>query len=70
RAYLPSLEFRLPTTDSLHTDIYNALDEAGIEIPFPQRDIHIRSMPEKSNGLAPLESAKPDRPELNDPAIG
>ena len=25
--------------------IYNALNEAGIEIPFPQRDINIRQMP-------------------------
>ena len=22
--------------------IYNALNEAGIEIPFPQRDIHVK----------------------------
>lgn len=25
--------------------IYNALNEAGIEIPFPQRDLNIRQMP-------------------------
>ena len=25
--------------------IYNALNAAGIEIPFPQRDINIRQMP-------------------------
>ena len=27
--------------------IYNALNEHGIEIPFPQRDLYIKSMPEK-----------------------
>ena len=27
--------------------IYNALNENGIEIPFPQQDVHIKSMPEK-----------------------
>ncbi|MBW1759307.1 MAG: mechanosensitive ion channel [Deltaproteobacteria bacterium] len=27
----------------LYFEIFNALEEAGIEIPFPQRDIHIRS---------------------------
>ena len=27
--------------------IYNALNENGIEIPFPQRDLYIKSMPEK-----------------------
>ncbi|WP_095210217.1 small-conductance mechanosensitive channel MscS [Endozoicomonas ascidiicola] len=26
---------------SLHENIKNALDEAGIEIPFPQRDVHL-----------------------------
>ena len=30
-------------------DIYNAFIEHGIEIPFPQTDVHLRSMPEKSN---------------------
>ena len=25
--------------------IYNALNEHGIEIPFPQRDLYIKSMP-------------------------
>lgn len=29
--------------DALNTGIYKALGAAGIEIPFPQRDIHIRS---------------------------
>ncbi|MBC9934684.1 mechanosensitive ion channel family protein [Chitinophaga qingshengii] len=28
------------------TFIYNALNEAGIELPFPQRDLHIRSIDE------------------------
>ena len=33
-------------------DLYQALTKAGIEIPFPQRDIHVRSMPSKSDGKA------------------
>ena len=28
--------------------IYNALNENGIEIPFPQRDLYIKSMPEET----------------------
>jgi MscS family membrane protein len=36
-------------------DIYNAFIEHGIEIPFPQTDVHLRSMPEKSE---PLEERK------------
>ena len=31
--------------DELNTRIYKALGEAGIEIPFPQRDLHIKSWP-------------------------
>ena len=29
--------------------IYNALNAHGIEIPFPQRDLYIKSMPEEKN---------------------
>jgi small-conductance mechanosensitive channel len=27
---------------NLNTGIYNAFAEAGIEIPFPQRDVHLK----------------------------
>jgi potassium-dependent mechanosensitive channel len=37
------LEFRLETESQLYTDIYRRLGDAGIEIPFPQRDLHLRS---------------------------
>jgi small-conductance mechanosensitive channel len=38
-------EFRGRVIDTLNTRIYKALGEAGIEIPFPQQDIHIKSWP-------------------------
>jgi potassium efflux system protein len=31
-------------TDSLHTQINNAFNDAGIEISFPQRDLHLRTV--------------------------
>jgi potassium efflux system protein len=34
---------RLPLTHDLHMALDKALREAGIEIPFPQRDLHLRS---------------------------
>lgn len=46
RAFLDSLEFRLKTIHELHEEIYAAFNEAGIEIAFPQRDLHLRSLPE------------------------
>ncbi|MBC8875203.1 MAG: mechanosensitive ion channel [Planctomycetes bacterium] len=43
RCYLPNLDNRLATIHELHTEVHRRFAEAGIEIAFPQRDIHIRS---------------------------
>ena len=45
RAYLPDLENRLNVISSLHTEIERMFREANVEIAFPQRDIHIRTVP-------------------------
>lgn len=46
RAYLPNLENRLATTTELHIAIDKSFRELGIEIAFPQQDLHVRSMDE------------------------
>jgi potassium efflux system protein len=43
RVYLPDLDARLSTISELHTEINRRFAEAGIEIAFPQRDLHLRS---------------------------
>lgn len=43
RAYVRDLDDRLPVIDELHNKIRQAFKENNIEIPFPQRDLHIRS---------------------------
>jgi potassium efflux system protein len=43
RCYVPDLDYRLRTISELHTEINRRFAEAGIEIAFPQQDIHIRS---------------------------
>jgi len=43
QVYLRQLTDRLPLTHSVHEAILKALRENGIEIPFPQHDLHIRS---------------------------
>ena len=43
RAYLPDLENRIGTITDLHTEIDRRFADAGIEIAFPQRDLHVRS---------------------------
>ena len=45
RTYLPTLDNRLDVIHQLHTAIDKAFRTAGIEIAFPQRDLHIRSAP-------------------------
>ncbi len=40
--YIESFEFRMASIDEATTRIYNALNKAGIEIPFPQMDVHFK----------------------------
>ncbi|MGI9427796.1 MAG: mechanosensitive ion channel domain-containing protein, partial [Bythopirellula sp.] len=42
RAYLPNLDNRIGTISELHTEIDKRFADAGIKIPFPQRDINFR----------------------------
>ncbi len=46
RAFLSSLDNRLGTVNELHQQIYQRFNDAGIEIAFPQRDLHLRSLPD------------------------
>ncbi|WP_417377977.1 mechanosensitive ion channel domain-containing protein [Gimesia sp.] len=41
RAYLPDLEKRLVVIHQIHTSIHEQYAKAGIEIAFPQRDVHL-----------------------------
>ncbi len=44
RCYLPDLDQRLNVVSQLHNAIDQAYRKAGIEIAFPQQDLHIRSV--------------------------
>lgn len=56
RCYLSSLDNRLITTHELHTNIHNEFNAAGIEISFPQRDLHLRTFPKELLGLQRSEA--------------
>ena len=46
RAFLADMDNRISVTSELHAQIHKALAEAGIEIPFPQQDVYIKTMPD------------------------
>ena len=50
RAYV-SIEVRLGTKNQINNAILDSFREAGIEIAYPQRDLHLRSM---DSDLSPL----------------
>lgn len=62
--YLKSPVDRIPATHELNSAIFEAFQEHGIEIPFPQRDLYVKSWPEqKSPGpLAPGNKDEADSP--------
>ena len=59
RAWTADFETWMLVRSELYTAIYASLVEAGIEIPFPQRDLHLRSVDD--GAAAALQRGKPDR---------
>lgn len=58
RVFVPNLEHLGETRHSLHTQINAELRKAKIEIAFPQRDVHIRSIGPLANVLEDYSAAK------------
>jgi potassium efflux system protein len=55
RVFIRTAEALFPVRHDLHMSVDKAFREAGIEIAFPQRDLHVRSMPDDWRG-----SGRPD----------
>jgi potassium efflux system protein len=49
--YSRQLADRLPLMHAVHEQVFKALGENGIEIPFPQRDLHLRSVADDIKGF-------------------
>ncbi|TVS07563.1 MAG: hypothetical protein EA423_03825 [Phycisphaerales bacterium] len=43
-AFVPHISFNMPTRHALHMKIDEEFRKAGVEISFPQRDLHLRSI--------------------------
>ena len=59
RLWVAEPENRGRVIDILNTRAYQALNEAGIEIPFPQRDLHVKSWPNEAPNEAPNAAPVP-----------
>ncbi|WP_298862580.1 mechanosensitive ion channel domain-containing protein, partial [uncultured Gimesia sp.] len=70
RAYLPNLENRLAVIHELNTAIHEQFAEAGFEIAFPQRDIHLytanKSLSESVLNVKQTEPHQQNNPEGTD----
>ena len=63
KLYVHSRELadRLPLTHAVHEQILGALRKHGIEIPFPQRDLHLRTVDDKFSAFKRADDDKGDR---------
>jgi potassium efflux system protein len=53
-------EVGLQAKSDVSIDVYNQFAKNGIEIPFPQRDLHIKNMPDMSNIKGSLPESNSD----------
>jgi potassium efflux system protein len=66
RCYVASMDVRLDTIHELHEAIHDRFNQEGVEIAFPQQDLHLRSV---DVGLDQLPSSAkiPGRPPAQSP---
>jgi small-conductance mechanosensitive channel len=63
RAWTNNFGDWVKTRSELNVRVYDALQAAGIEIPFPQQDVHVRSVaPAAGTALAGLAAPQAPRP--------
>lgn len=61
RAFVASYDLRLPVRHGIYLATGRALRDNGIEIPFPQRDVHIRDLP-RPGASGPVGGSGPAAP--------
>ncbi|MBK8977854.1 MAG: mechanosensitive ion channel [Planctomycetes bacterium] len=63
RIFIASLDDWGDAMNDVHTAVDDALRAAGIEIAFPQMDLHLRSLPPRTDRLAGMLSLEPTQPD-------
>jgi potassium efflux system protein len=59
RVFIPSVDLRIETRKSINIEVKRLFDEAGIKIPFPQRDVRVElSRPDRSANEAITDPTK------------
>ena len=72
RIFINNVDDRIPVQNELRIAIFAALKDAGISIPFPQRDVHMRVNAADTGDQADQESpvpaaeSQPDEPKTED----
>ena len=60
RVFINNIDDRIPVQNDLRFAIFTALKEAGIDIPFPQRDLHVRTLMPGTTFTAKPDAADAD----------
>ena len=60
RAWIADVDNKLQIESDLHQEIDRRFRQAGIEIPFPQRDLHVRSVEHTTMLRQPCERRSPE----------
>ena len=60
RCYIASMDIRLDTIHELHEAIHDRFNEEGVEIAFPQMDLHVRTAGQMVSLLASSKQARED----------
>jgi len=64
RLFLDNLEMRVQTRHELQTQIHRRFIDEGIDIAFPQRDLHIRSLPKSIIDYLEKSEKEKKRPDI------